>query len=394
MAAVALGASGIVGILILEVGLRHLAGGDRFFPYYPESVRLLYPSEAITPGVTGVSRFTTNSYGLRGREPDDRASLRLLTIGGSTTADTVLDDAETWAAVLEAELGRAVGAPETVWVGNSGIDGLNTHHHLMHAKYLLPRLPPIDFVVVHAGINDLGLWLHHEAFDPDYLEDPDHWNGRIGEAFRWSRFTPPDWPVYKRTEIWKTLSRLKNRYLSVQAKGKGGRVIVQDAKLEWLETERARRNERGRRHLAKATLDTLPVALDAYRDMLVRIVEEIRAAGSEPVLVGQLVQATFANDEERGRLWMGELAEGGYIDEEQYPLLLAEFNAVMAEVAAREGVLYVDLASRIEATADLFYDGMHFNEQGARVVGRTIAESLLEAGHVKPRSPDRSRVER
>src|SRR5688572_21902752 len=169
------------------------------FSYYPNSVAHLYPSEQITPGVSGVTRFSTNSYGTRGRQPTGQERLRILTVGGSTTACTVLDDQETWPAVLERLLDP--GGNNAVWVANSGVDGLLSHHHLMHAKYLLPTLPRIDYVIVYAGLNDMGLWLHRKEFDPDYLRDSDNWSNRVGEAFRWSAYTPADWPIYKRAAL-------------------------------------------------------------------------------------------------------------------------------------------------------------------------------------------------
>jgi len=374
--------TGIACLAILEFGLRLLRSDDRYYPYYPNSTKLSYPTEAVTPGVTGVSRFTANSLGTRGREPNGRERLRILTIGGSTTADTVLDDTEAWAAVLEHNLDEALGKPGSAWVANSGIDGLNSHHHLVHAKFLVPRLLPLDYVIVHAGANDLGLWMHHEDFDPHYLEDPDNWNGRIGESFRWSWHTPKHWPLYKRTELWKTLSWLKDRVES--ARKADADEIVQDAQLAWLEERRRKRKERESRLLPQGKMAKLPEALDSYEGMLDRIVLALRDHGVEPVLMQQVAQSIFRNQEERDRLWMGEIDGGdAYVSEDQYPAILAEYNRRMAEVAASRGVLLVELPERIEQDASLFYDGLHFNERGARAVARVLADSLIAAGALK-----------
>jgi lysophospholipase L1-like esterase len=374
--------SGLLGLVLLEVGLR-VARPEQFHPYYPNSAHHVYPSEEITPGVSGVSRFSTNSFGTRGREPSGRERLRILTIGGSTTADSLLDDSEAWPAVLEAKLNSEAASDDLVWVANSGVDGLNSHHHLMHATYLLPRLPQMDYVVVYAGMNDMGLWLHHREFDPDYLEDPDHWHNRIGEAFRSSAYTPDDWPVYKRTATWKALSRLKDRFLSARSREEtqGHRVIVQDAQLEWLKEERKRRSERVRSLLPKGKMETLPLALQSYREILQRIAAEIRANGAEPIFITQAVQSVFRNEAERARLWMGELGDGeGYVSEDHYPGILDRFNQQMRDVAASDGILLIDLPHRIECDGSLFYDGMHFNEHGARVAATAIAEAIVEAG--------------
>lgn len=370
-----------LALLLLEIGLRAFYGSDYFYPYFPGSVRHFYPSEEITPGVSGVSRFSTSSFGTRGREPSGDESLTILTIGGSTTADTVLDDSEAWPARLEARLNEAVGSGR-VWVANAGVDGLNSQHHLMHAIYLLPRLPPIDYVIVYAGSNDLGLWFNHRELAPDYLDIPDNWNARIAEAFRWSQYTPPDWPVYKRTALWKAASRAKDRFLTARAlEAEDRHVIVQDAQLRWLEEERARRQEAATELLPRAKLETLPLALAGYGETLGRIADEIRANGSEPIFMTQAVQAVFENDAERGRVWMGALHGGeAYVSEDQIPELLGSFNARMFEVASEKGVAVLDLPARLAPDGALFYDGMHFNEAGADAAAAAIAEFFGERG--------------
>ena len=46
------------------------------------------------------------------------------------------------------------------------------------------------------------------------------------------------------------------------------------------------------------------------------------------------------------------------------------------EVALREGVLFIDLPDLLAGERDLFYDGVHFNEHGARRVARVVADTL------------------
>src|SRR5437762_9526948 len=46
--------------------------------------------------------------------------------------------------------------------------------------------------------------------DPHYLDDPVHWNHRLGEAFRVSNYTPEDFPWYKRLDLWRNASIAKS----------------------------------------------------------------------------------------------------------------------------------------------------------------------------------------
>jgi lysophospholipase L1-like esterase len=374
------GVSLLFSLVAVELVLRALRPEQRFFPYHANSVEVFYPSAEITPGVDGVSYFTTNSYGTRGPELG-RERVRLLTIGGSTTACTVLDDHETWPYLLMQDVDEDAHDPNLLWVTNSGIDGLNSHHHLMHAKYLVPVLPRLDFVLVYAGLNDVGMWLYEANFDPHYLDDPDHWNSRIGEAFRVSNYTPDGWPWYKRLEIWKRASVIKDRILSLRtsAQRKQG-VIVQDAQLKWIQQEQANRAERQKTFVHQAKRETLPAALDSYADNLRRIAELVRARGAEPVFVAQFGESRKESDYENPRFWMGAMNGGEqYAKDSEVGALVREFNARMKQVAESVGAIFIDPAIDLAGEPDLFYDGVHLNEKGAREFARELANKLEPA---------------
>ena len=131
-------------------------------------------------------------------------------------------------------------------------------------------------------------------------------------------------------------------------------------------------------NLPKAKLSTLPTALAAYRSNIERITDEIRAYGAEPILVAQVVQSVFGSQEERERLWMGEILDGqGFVSEEQYPLLLAEYNKTLRAVSIESNINFIDLPNLIAHDASLFYDGMHFNEHGAKQVAVVVSDYFL-----------------
>ena len=364
-------------LVAFEIGLRVYRGGRFFFPHQPNSLQIFYPSEEITPGVTDPSFFSTNSYGTRGPELHGE-TVRILTVGGSTTACTVLDDSETWPHLLMEELNR--DSDGRVWVTNSGMDGKNSEHHLMHAIYLLPRLPRLDFVLVYAGLNDVGSWLYKTEYDSHFLEKPENWDSRVGESFRASSYTPTSQPAYKRLHLWKMASQVKAWALTwrnqrTRAQG----VILQDAELSWLEEERAARRERKKSFVHRAKMETLPDALANYADNLTRIVDEVRTQGAEPVLVAQAMAAQLWSEQEREHFWMGAM-DGGetYVKETQMLELVATFNAEMNVVATERNVIFVDLPTALPRDQNLFFDGVHFNEIGARVIAHILADELRE----------------
>lgn len=363
-------------VVVVEVGLRLTSDKNRFYPHHPGTVKVMYPSEEVTPGISDPSYVTANSFGARGPELGDQP-IRILTIGGSTTACTALDDGEAWPALLMEELNEKAG-DDQVWVTNSGIDGHTSQHHLMHVKYFLPQLPPMTHVIVYAGVNDAGNWLYVSDWDPNYLDDPDNWNARLAESFRFSNFTPPEWPWYKHLELWRRASLMKARFQSLQVERERERGrIQQDENFEWMREERQRRAEAAKVQVHRAKMETLDAALESYARNLVQIIELSRAQGAEPILMAQALDHLILDAEERRAFWMGAM-DGGetYAREEQMRELIAAFNQRMREVAAEEKVLFVDLPALLHEERELFYDGLHFNEHGARTTARVLGDVL------------------
>ena len=364
-----------ITLVFVEIGLRIIKDDNRFLPYHTNSTYYNYPSEKISPGVSGVSAFSTNDLGLRGRPIEDE-KYKILTIGGSTTSDDILDDEETWSHQLMGFLNAEAGANEFVWVGSSGIAGKNSEHHVIHAKYLLPVLPTMDWVIIHAGTNDVGRWLYAKSYNEIPLMDKNQnaIEDVIGQSFRVSGYTPSDYPMYKRLEIWKLLSVAKNYFLVTYSAEYQDASIVMDRDLEWLENERAKRKERKKKFIIRSKLNTLPVALSVYAENLKQIISLVRQNGAEPVFVPQVMPG-FKNmtEEDKERFWMGAMDGGdNYIDESQFVEMLQYHNEKMKEVSETMGVHYIDLPELLGNDPSLFYDNLHYNEHGARMVGQAI----------------------
>ena len=98
--------------------------------------------------------YTRDRYGLRGNYDDPR-NITVLTIGGSTTDQRLIDDGLTWRHELQRLL-RAHGKPATV--ANAGVDGHTTFGHLASYAYSFPLIPGLRprYTIVYVGINDLS----------------------------------------------------------------------------------------------------------------------------------------------------------------------------------------------------------------------------------------------
>ena len=97
--------------------------------------------------------------------------------------------------------------------------------------------------------------------------------------------------------------------------------------------------------------------------------------------MAQAVQSIFLSQEERDQLWMGVINDGdGYVNEDQYPRILDQYNKRMKKVAELERVLFIDLPGEIDKGRKPFYDGMHFNEWGANAVATVVADFFVSNG--------------
>jgi lysophospholipase L1-like esterase len=373
----ALGGLVLAGLALGLVGAELLA--RRAFPpprvpyvWPPRLERTFRPTPEVMPGVSGPSLFRTSSLGLRGDEPSPDAFPRVIALGGSTTECLYLDQQEAWPQRLQQLLRET--APGT-WVGNAGRSGHSTREHVLQVEALAGREPRPHLVLLMAGVNDLGKRLaQDEAYDPQALDRPGERARLAPVAFS----VLPDGagsnlPWFKQTALWRLASHLRARYTEDPRVQKTTGEIY----LEW----------RRRRREASALRDELPdltSALEEFRRNLATCVRQARAAGAEVVLLDQ--PALWREDlpsELDARLWMGGVGEYSSTDGCEYYTPgalargLARYNAAVHEVAAEQGVASIALGEALPRDGTIFYDDVHFTEQGARRVARLVADALV-----------------
>ena len=366
-----------MSVLALELFLRLIGNESGYYPYYPNTQSIMYPSEAITPGISGPSSFTTNSLGTRGPEYANEP-YSIITVGGSTTACSALDDSEEWPHLLMEYLNEDAPAGERVWVTNSGMDGKNSHHHIMHAKYLFPRISHLDLAIFYVGMNDVGRWLYKKSFDPDYIKSEENWQRELASSFRNLRTDTDPW--YKHLELYNRLSVIKANIATArnETRNEEGHII-QDNEFAWLENERNRRANAQKRFIHQAKRETLPIALEEYKENLIMMIELSRENGIEPVFIAQTIAIFYGRSDEKD-FWMGAMDGGSaYIKTKEFGEVLVEYNKCMEEVALDHGVPFLDLPNALQdPSGDFFFDSCHFNEHGAREMARVVGEFLAD----------------
>jgi len=368
---------------VVELALRARADGDRpvvadgWVLWPPDTEFRFEPAPGVMPGVEGVSRFVTNSMGLRADELLPEHSYRVLTIGGSTTACQYLDQDECWPTRLQGALDGRGG--RRVWVGNGGKDGMSSRDHVVQLRYILPHLPELELVVVLAGVNDLLLRLSRdEGYDPDFMDRPDAEGFLLRHAFLGGPETAPaptaTGPFYEELELWSLARRLLGG-------GAGDVLVSNDPQGLVHETRRLMRSKAWVFH---DELPDLTTGLAEYRRNLETLADMAAVRGARLLLVTQpYLWREDLPEELEALLWMAGKGDFLHRRVRQYYSTAAmkrgmdAYNEVMRRAAERRGIECFDLAAVLPQDLTVFYDDVHFNESGARQVAEALAGYLL-----------------
>ncbi|MCX7825950.1 MAG: SGNH/GDSL hydrolase family protein [Verrucomicrobiae bacterium] len=311
----------------------------------PKTHRVFRPDPSVFRGVTGESRFTINSRGIRGPEMPPRGSAyRILCLGDSVTECLYLDDNETWPAVVMQRLNQEKNMPR-VWVGNVGQSGYSCYHHLRFLK-VSDLVKEVDCVVLMTGSVDFayGISGDEETFPETGRQKSKSW---IETFFK----------------------EVRGKF----KKKKKSKAIVQDLKGE---TFIALRQERMKGRKCDRLPD-LTGPLNLYRQRLRDIVTLCREKGVRLIMVSSaFIWRSGLPPEDESIIWGGQLPDGRFLCAQAISEGIAMYNKVTAEVAQEMNVEFVD-ASPLNGQSDLFYDGSHLNEEGARRLAGLVADCFL-----------------
>lgn len=382
----------LVALGVSEIALRLLIPDtEQYHVHRPGSSAGFLPDTSIIHGVRGPSVFRINDQGVRGRLLDPQAEeYRILTIGGSTTELLLMDEPRTWPAMVEQSLLETGAEGRRAWIGNVGKSGANARDHVLHTRYLLEQIPQIDAVIVLVGVNDLTLAL---AESETYirlpsLDDPEAKAAQLERAFsvRPGSISQPTYsgshPWFKRTALYQVASRARVIIRGRLAASGAVQDRVGESVARW----------RSHRSAAQGRLTELPdlgPALGRYRAYLESITDEAQAHGVRLIFMTQ--PALWREDlsqEEEGLLWMGgdspNFMEGPgarYYTAEALFAAMGAFNQVTLELCESRGVECIDLAARLPRTTEVFYDDVHFTDEGSRAVAEIVT------GHLQANPP-------
>lgn len=340
----------VVGWSALEWVTGEVFGGTILFHRNtPNQVREFRPEPRFIRGIEGVSKLRINALGLRGPElPESRdAAYRILCVGGSTTACVYLDDSETWPQLVAAGLND--GGAARVWVGDVGVSGYGTWHHVrfLESTELLEQMDCLVFLI---GINDFMRSLQRRQVYSPFGVRPLHERSKVYGVFRES-------------------------YLRKKRERRDRNQIEDEAGAAYWS-----RREGWRAQPFVAELPSLEPGISEFRRNLITMVTRCRELGIRPVFLTQPVLWQEGLDQESYELlWLGSLPGGRSLELAALREGMEAFNQVTRDVCADLDAECVDLAA-MHGVGAYYYDDCHFTEAGAVRLAELVTEHFRQAG--------------
>lgn len=268
------------------------------------------------PGMDTSVKYCINRLGLRGVLPED-GSLRIITLGNSTTECAYIDDAAAWPHLLGCGL-TAQG--RDVWVGNAGVNGSSTRGNAIFLEDHLLGLRP-DLLIFMPGAADRGrISVKQDAglMAPERLSFP-QWmlekSVLVGSITRRAQAGTPrriDWSAFTTAKPEADTTRMR-----------GSRVRLAEHE------------------------EYVP----GYRERLEHVVALCVIKNVRLILLTQPILAPDSSDTRR---------------------IMERYNSVTKEVATAHGLPLFDLASELAQEPAYYLDGIHFSNAGAAEVARSL----------------------
>lgn len=288
---------------------------------------------------------TRDGHGLRGPY-DDLSEIDIITVGGSTTAQMLIDDDDTFQAEMRRRF-AAAGRPMTIV--NAGVDGQSTVGHIAVFERWFPEIPDLEarYVLALIGVNDLNVDAHAQY---DVMASPDPWR-------RARQYVANNSALYNVWRMARGWLRARDAKVIHGAKTEDDRPWVRAFPLDEFAMPG----------------DADPEALASYGERVDALIDAIRAFGAEAIIVNQHMAGYRIRD---GWVW-GKPGDDGSVSTGQFRTIMA-FNAVAMERCRARGAVCVDTAHRFAFEDGDLYDWVHTTPKGARRLGAFLYEALKD----------------
>jgi hypothetical protein len=305
----------------------------------------------------GITQYLRDEHGLRGVYPDP-SKIDILTIGGSTTNEILLDEGKTWSDRLGQEFAQA---NRPMVVVNAGVDGQSTVGHLKIFELWFPKIPNFRprYILAYIGINDLSHLLSDLR--------PNKWEIMVEQNKTIKQYLKNNSALYGLYRTAKGMIRARNAMLVHSTPG---------GPYEWKAPALPP-------DVAAAERKFAPF-LDAYANRVRELMRRIRHLGAKPIIVtqhyghyrlrGGRVFGLVAKERYENN-WMGRVIEKGTVDIGSYESLMAHNRRAM-KICQEAKAICIDVSKELEFEDGDHYDLLHTTPKGSAKIAKFIFERL------------------
>lgn len=288
--------------------------------------------EPKVPGLDSIINYSVNGLGFRGEEKPNNFNdvYSIITVGGSTTECSMLDDSKTWTE----KLGKKLKSKHpNIWINNAGLDGATTYgHNILLDDYILKLKPKM--VIFLIGVNDRGR---------------NDFNGEDGNLI--NRKESFIIKLIKKSEL---ANLINNLYLMYRTnKVNIGHELTNNVK--------AHSNNVPNKPVILDSIQ-LEKILSPYRKNLISYKERVR----------QLAQKCIKNSIKPVFITQPLVYDGEGWE------IMELYNKSVIAICNELQIDYIDLANEMKKDQHYFYDSMHYTNEGAEMVSDIIFAHLNE----------------
>jgi len=289
------------------------------------------------------------------KKPDN--SLRVITIGASTTEEYNTDDKKTWSNLLVEDLSKYT--EKNIDLINMGMSGLRSKHHyvsLLRAKKYQP-----DVVVFLLGFND---WSHHILNREKSYLIPFY---EIKYDFEKSFLHK----IYKK--VHRQISKLFIKKKTTEKIKKLSSNLTTEETIESFLLPKSNSLEKRK---IKKIFEPQNVS-DEYNFWISHIVKECKKKQFTCFFIDQPTgYKKNVSEKLKKRFWMTPFYQDYTLSLDNLIEISSLYNNWLRQYIINNNLNFCSLSEKLEANTDNFFDDAHFAENGSEKVAKVLSECI------------------
>jgi len=296
-------------------------------------------------------------------------TLRIFTIGGSTTAQVTLDDKKTWSNLIGDRLEN--NFEKNIEVINTGVLGFASAHHFLTLKRIEKSNP--DLIIFLVGAND---WLSHIVKSKThYIFTNFEINYNVKNSILYKSFKNIKKQIIRKISIITNYKDSLNK--DSLNNNNSPTIFFLDEKL-WVKN-REYLSQMGSPNSKKTIRRFQPKGVSQnYNFWITKIVKSCKKNKYICIFMDQPnAYKTNISDELKSRLWMTPLFQDYALPFDDLISISSLYNEWLRKKITDNNLHFLSLSNYIPANLNYFFDDFHFTENGTKMVSDILFNYII-----------------